>query len=85
MLTLNCEECGKPFESNFKHCYCNDCIRGKIPQGITIATGWNKRRLTESRHYAKDLIQPLNRDGTANQDYEKIYGKIGFKTVEEIA
>ena len=34
------------------------------------------RRLElESKYYAADILQPYNKDGTINKNYEEVYGK----------
>ena len=34
------------------------------------------RRLElEAKYYEKDILQPINKDGTINKNYEEVYGK----------
>ena len=48
---------------------CDNCEQRNL-------SGTFLRRLElEAKYYAKDILQPTNKDGTINKNYEEVYGK----------
>ena len=52
---------------------CLKCI--KILQGGATTGFWTSRSRIQTGQDGKELVQPLNRDGYSNPDFDKLYGQ----------
>lgn len=64
-----CWQCKKP-TPNFR---CNECA--KLKSAPAYSTRPNFHRVIEKNVKVKDLIQPFNKDGSRNYDFQSFYGE----------
>ena len=55
---------------------CDSC------QFNNLSGQWMKRAEGDKNHYAKDILQRFNKDGTRNEDFETAYGDKPYKDNE---
>ena len=70
-----CWDCGK--EVPEERIRCDECIKNWKPKinDKTDNFAWSRKMRVERDCYAKEILQPLNKDGTPNKHFEKVYGK----------
>ena len=51
--------------------HCDKCS----PQNLNLSGAFERRINSERQQYAKDILQPKNKDGSVNEDFVKVYGK----------
>ena len=76
---MTCQKC-KNKATQWEIRFYGECGECFIKENREIPGRWSRRTNVERNHFAKDLLQPLKKDGTVNKHFIQAHGT---KTLEK--